>query len=151
MNQSISKPIIALLLLAAGCSGFQAEQDAGARISAIENTSFQLYEGDTAVFDGANLSITFARLESDSRCPVSTTSDPINCFWEGQVNAAFSIKYSGGEDVFSFVGFVGDGTSSLIHEFGGYILHLERIDPYPTLPDPSDDAVVATLRLDHAE
>ena len=134
-----------------GCSGFQAEQDAGTHISALENTSFKLEEGDTADFEGIGVSVTFSRLTSDSRCPTSSGPDPINCFWEGQVEAEFSITASNKQEQFSFVGFVGDGATSLTHEFGNHVLHLERVDPYPTYPDPSDDEVVATLRLERRD
>ena len=140
-----------ITLLATGCSGFQAEQDAGQHISAFANTSFQLNEGDTADFEGIDLSVTFTRLKADSRCPRSTTEDAINCFWEGQVEADFSIRSGSDDEKFSLIGFVGDGTTSLTHVFGDFVLHLERVDPYPTLPDPSDDPVVATLRLERAE
>ena len=140
--------IVALL---AGCSVLSAEGDSGGRIFVSGSESFQLHEGDTAILEDLGVSLTFIELVSDSRCPVSTGPEDIQCFWEGQIEADFLLKeHNGPEITFRFTGFIQDGSAPLVREVDVFTVYLERMDPYPTYPDPSDGPVVATLRVERA-
>ena len=138
-----------LVLFLFGCNNLNAEQEVVATYSALLGDPFQLQLGDTAVFDSVDITITFNELTEDSRCPISTTDATLNCFWEGQVQAEFVYREANNTEIdVRFVGFVQEGAPALEWDLGDFSLFLERVDPYPTHPDPSTDPIVATLRLE---
>ena len=112
-----------LLLLLAGCSGFNAEQEASE--NALD-TSITIREGETVnVAEGITLE--FVELAADSRCP----SD-VECVWEGTLEASFVLHTPVKDHPFSFNGYVdAEGENPLTREIDRYRVSLVRMDPYP--------------------
>lgn len=145
-------PFCAALLLTqtcvlVGCGAVSVESDNLAVIDVEFGQSFELMQGQSARVKNAGLTLHFEKLISDSRCPVSKETT-INCFWEGAIQAAFLFEKAGEPTSLTFNGFVGDGSSALEQSAGAYIVLLERMEPYPEYEAESDDAIVATLRIE---
>ena len=69
--------VLLFVLLAAGASAAQ---------TAHVGREFELKAGRVVTLDGGRLRIRFARVESDSRCPVDVT-----CVWAGNAESLFEV------------------------------------------------------------
>jgi hypothetical protein len=112
-------------------------------ISASLDEDFQLGYGQTAQLDGDQLSVTFAEVDEDSRCP----SD-VECIQAGWVTIRLAVKVGegAGEDVTLTLqpGAPDSATASL----DGYTITLVEVEPYPVSTEPiSLNDYVATLRV----
>lgn len=85
-------------------------------------TSFRLPEGASATVTGEGLTITFARLITDSRCPLDA-----QCIWAGEVKIAVTADQAGAPVTLELGDAQPQGT------YRGYSIHLVSVDPYPAL------------------
>ncbi len=93
--------------------------------SAVElGKEFSLYLGDGAAVRGEGLSIVFADVTEDSRCPTGVV-----CIWAGQVSCSVLLTKSGGTytETFTQSGLTSEpATESAM----GYLFSF-RVEPYP--------------------
>jgi hypothetical protein len=83
-----SVAVAAALLLCAGCGA-----DEGVLAPSL-GESFTLAPGDAARLDGAGVSVTFVRTDSDSRCATGAAGDiaTVECVWEGVADVHLSVS-----------------------------------------------------------
>lgn len=108
---------------------------------ALEDT-VRIGVGKMAAFDGGRLLVRFDSLEAESRCPADAM-----CVWQGDAAARFRLE--------SLQGRAGTtlhtGLEPKQVEFGGYVLNLVNVEPYPgtydrSKPAPPPVAVVVVKR-----
>jgi hypothetical protein len=92
--------------------------------------------GQTAYLAEAKLSLTFESVLEDSRCPTQ-----VNCVWAGQAIIALTAQQEG-----SAPGEIELNTNPPLKQdvaaYGGYLIRLTALDPYPDSPDvpiPQED------------
>ncbi len=83
---------------------------------------FTLKIGQTGIFRSQNLSITFSKVISDSRCPSNVT-----CIWKGEIQIEVSIKY----DDANLFAILTEDTNNNYYSFSNYNLTLLKVEPYP--------------------
>jgi hypothetical protein len=118
---------------------------------------FTLTPGKTVEIQGEDLSLTFRRVLSDSRCPFS-----VLCFWQGVAEIEIKLATKAGDSALVTLGVLGgtryNAENPYFVDTLGYRLSLLRLDPYPeptvlsrltTPPQPMLE-YQATLRIDHA-
>ena len=88
----------------------------------VPGEEFSLQYGQAALVQGTNLTIKFADVGSDSRCPAD-----VICIWAG--NADVRLEISGLESPVSVVVNTTVEPSSIV--VAGYEIMLKRLDPYP--------------------
>ncbi len=99
---------------------------------------------------GDDMSLTFDALKQDSRCPTG-----VECIWEGEVDAQFTVVDEAENTVIDFKGFPYPIHSNceeenlLIRSFGAYKFVLTQVDPYPVHPvqDVDSSEIMATVRI----
>ncbi|MBA3743879.1 hypothetical protein [Sporichthya sp.] len=106
---------------------------------------FRLQEGGSVAVAGTDLVVTFTRLITDSRCPTNVT-----CIRQGE--ATIALKITGLDDPQTIQLSVPADGGTNEKRVGGFLIHLETVEPWPTDPagsaGQSDVPVVAVLRID---
>jgi hypothetical protein len=90
--------------------------------------SFTLNGGQEAEIQGENLSLRFAEVLEDSRCPRQ-----VECEWAGQARIALEVQQGEADPVtveLNTYAYEGQQTA----EVGDYTIQLRAIDPYPETP-----------------
>ncbi|MCX6013433.1 MAG: hypothetical protein NTV30_08520 [Chloroflexi bacterium] len=108
--------ILALILLAVGCSGRNTVQ-------AFLGKEFSLAIGQSATISGGELSVKLLDVTEDSRCPKGVT-----CVWAGQVNCMVEVTINGNTDKVKLTETGGSTITS--QTIRGYIFAF-KVEPYP--------------------
>ena len=105
---------------------------------------FQLAIGESATpADGGGVTVTFADVTGDSRCPTGVT-----CIWAGEVTIALDLAAAGQAPTRVELTAGPDATKASA-ALDGHTLHLLRVDPYPKAGKPIERSQYrATLRLE---
>lgn len=90
---------------------------------------FTLRVGQTAVIAGEQLSVTFASVTEDSRCPTG-----VMCFWEG--NAQIAVVVSKPRDEPETLLLNTNSSFPTSGTYFGYSVTLVHLDPYPSANRP---------------
>jgi len=111
---------------------------------------FDLKIGQTAYFESSGITIRFANITEDSRCPSDVT-----CIWEGQVSTLVSFSDSKSSSNFTLtLRGSGSADNSSKKAFNGYELRLVDVQPYPTSKQkisPSDYTARFILSKDEGQ
>ena len=94
--------------------------------------SFELPFGDTGNCTCGGLSVAFADVLDDSRCPTSVV-----CFWEGQARVQLKVQIADGLDTVELIRRAGHeelGRDTL----DNFVFELLEVSPYPVTTDPID-------------
>lgn len=125
---------LALLLSAASCDESQVQTDPFEL-----DIPFLLAPGEQYNCLDCDVSVSFTKVVSDSRCPLD-----VDCVWAGMAEVELSVEIEGASRVI-LLATVGENSSA---EFGGYRLSLGEVSPYPTLQNPipqSDYRITLTV------
>jgi len=114
-------------------------------INAAPGEDFQLANGQTARLDDGQLSVTFAEVDEDSRCPAD-----VECIQAGWVTIRLAVKVgeADGEDVALTLqpGALDPATATASQD--GYTITLAGVEPYPVSTEAiSFNDYVVTLRV----
>ena len=113
-----------IILLIIACLPTKPEKEATQNsIPIFLDKEFMLKLGQTAFFDLQEISITFNKVISDSRCP----SDVV-CFWQGEVQIELLIKIKEFEPINVIMT---ENQAKNHYEFVGFTLILLKVEPYP--------------------
>jgi hypothetical protein len=125
----------AMLTVAAGC----ATAARGAAVQARLGEPFQLPRAQSAVVAGEPLSVRFATVVSDSRCPAN-----VQCVRAGEARVRLELSLPGREveDVILAT----EGAEPRYASLGAYDVHLDGLAPQPRTDVPRPQ-YVATLRV----
>lgn len=102
-------------------------------------TPFLLAPGQQSNCLDCEVSVSFTKVVSDSRCP----SD-VDCVWAGIAEVELSVETEGESHVI-LLATVGENNSIVV---GGYLFSLGAVDPYPTSQNPiaqSDYRITLTV------
>jgi hypothetical protein len=136
-----------LLLLGSGCEDHVVSPGVpqGRNVIVIEGADAILATGDRIHFD---------RVETDSRCPQG-----VECFWEGEAQALFSLHVQGATTMpftlkISGARVAADTTQSMLGfqpvDVGRYRMTLLQLDPYPKQgSDPLTVRSTALIRVEY--
>ncbi|HEX8903294.1 MAG TPA: hypothetical protein VF771_00480 [Longimicrobiaceae bacterium] len=127
----------ALAMLAACATG------GGARMPVPQvrvGESFRLTVGQTAVVTGEPLTVRFATVLDDSRCPVG-----VQCVRAGEGRIQVSM-HAAGRDA-SVVVLATDPPQPQSASYGEYVVTLVELDPRPRQSMPTPPVYTATLRV----
>jgi hypothetical protein len=93
----------------------------------ILGEAFTISNNNTACNETNNFTITFNKLENDSRCPATA-----NCFWQGVATIKLTLKKANIEYPFTLHTLVppvyGFNNDTVV---AGYKIKLMQLDPYP--------------------
>jgi hypothetical protein len=112
-------------------------------ISAPLGSDFQLAYGQTANLNDEGLSVTFAEVEEDTRCPLD-----IECVHGGWVTIRLAVEADeeDGEDV--ALTLQPGAADPVMASVGGYTIALVEVEPYPVSTEPIGfNEYVATVRV----
>ena len=90
---------------------------------------FVLGGGQEAALAGHELSLRFARVLEDSRCPAL-----VACFWTGQARIAIVARSDGHDSTAEFNTNPAPNMTVTSVRVDGYTVVLESLDPYPQSP-----------------
>ena len=125
---------LAMVMLPAGCGWWgMASVDLG--------EEFSLHLGDGVMVRGEALSIVFADVTEDSRCPTGAV-----CIWAGQVSCSVLLTKSGGTYTKTFIQ-SGLTSEPATESAMGYLFSF-RVEPYPVAGqeiDTGDYRLVMTV------
>lgn len=133
---TLRTPVTALAALGLAC-GDRAPSAPG--LPELSGETFELRVGETALFEGGDLAVTFRSVLEDGRCPID-----VDCVWAG--NAAIELVVTvGGESTAVQL-------NTLVNpkavELGVYDLTLVELEPLPHAGEPTPpELYVATLRF----
>lgn len=125
---------LALLLSAASCDKSQVQTEPFEL-----DIPFLLAPGEQYNCLECDVSVSFTKVISDSRCP----SDAI-CVWAGMAVVELSVETEGESPVI-LLATVGENNRIIV---GGYLFSLGAVNPYPTLQNPiaqSDYRITLTV------
>jgi hypothetical protein len=112
-------------------------EPAASRVAPGED--FSLRFGEKAIVQGTNLTIEFADVGSDSRCPAD-----VMCIWAG--NAEVRLEILGLDSLISVVLNTTEPPASAV--VAGYEIMLKQLDPYPVSTKQIEKKdYIATLRI----
>ena len=94
--------------------------------------SFELPFGDTGNCTCGGLSVAFADVLEDSRCPTS-----VICVWEGQARVQLNVQIADGQNTIELIRRAGhdDLARDTVDNF---VFELLEVSPYPVTTDPID-------------
>lgn len=126
---------VAAVLSMAACASMQR----GSGVQGRLDEPFPLPKGATATLVGDRLTVTFERVESDSRCPLG-----VQCIRAGEAKVQLQLRLPGQapEEVILAT----DGAQPRYATYGAYDLHLVSLEPRPRTDVPHPRYVV-TLRV----
>lgn len=102
-------------------------------------SNFQLGESFELAFDETSncvcgdLSVTFADVVGESRCPIGAV-----CVWQGQAEVKINLKHEGNLHVFSLISQAGNRELAR-DTIGNLVVELLDVKPYPILDQPVDE------------
>ena len=123
--RSLSLVLAALLVIPwlAGCAG-------PADLTGIAlDEPFTLSPGQSASIKGEDLTVRFAEVVGDSRCPAGVT-----CIWAGEVSCLLEITHAGQTDAKTLVQ---QGSGPAQTDFAGYRIAFD-VQPYPRAGEKID-------------
>jgi len=125
------------LLAMAGCATAQRASTVQARL----DEPFQLPRGEAATVESERerLTVAFAAVESDSRCPAN-----VQCIRAGEARVRLDLRLPGREP--EDVILATEGAQPRYATYGAYDVHLVSLAPQPRT-DVAHPAYVATLRV----
>ena len=118
-NILFTSPLIVLLLMA--CNEKQDHNP----IEFQPGVSFDLSYKDTGNCNCGDLSVTFADVLEDSRCPV-----PATCFWEGEARVQLDIQAANESQSIELI-FQASRSSFDRDTVGNYAISLMQVSPHP--------------------
>lgn len=95
--------------------------------------SFELAFDETAHCVCGDLSVTFADVVGESRCPIGAV-----CVWQGQAEVKINLKHEGNLHVFSLISQAGNRELAR-DTIGNLVVELLDVKPYPILDQPVDE------------
>ena len=98
----------------------------GAAVAGQIGQPFLLEVGSTARLQEEPLEIQFVGVAEDSRCPAN-----VNCIWAGQAKIALNVSTAGGAISNVELILSGEAEDLATQSFGGYLITLSALDPYP--------------------
>ncbi len=125
---------LALLLSAASCDESQVQTDPFEL-----DIPFLLAPGEQYNCLDCDVSVSFTKVVSDSRCPLD-----VDCVWAGMAEVELSVEIEGASRVI-LLATVGENNRIIV---GGYLFSLGAVNPYPTLQNPiaqSDYRITLTV------
>ena len=126
---------IALAVAAAAC----AAMPRGGGVQARLDEPFRLAPGETATVAGTRLTVRFAEVVSDSRCPMG-----VQCIRAGEARVRFELRGAGASP--EAVVLATQGAEPRQASYDAYDVHLVSLEP-PRRTDVPRPAYVATLRV----
>lgn len=131
----------ALVALAASTQGCTAGQDPADTSPPDAPVTVELAAQETRSVPGTTLTLTFDRVVSDSRCPVTVT-----CVWEGNAEVEIGTALDAGPTVAFRLSTALDPRS---FDFGDYRVTLVDVAPVPQEPGPIEpEEYRVTLRVE---
>ena len=134
MKTTIFLAALALLLSAASCDKSQVQTDPFEL-----GAPFLLAPGEQYNCLDCDVSVSFTKVVSDSRCPLD-----VDCVWAGIAEVELSVETEGESQVI-LLATVGENNRIIV---GGYLFSLGAVNPYPTLQNPiaqSDYRITLTV------
>ncbi len=100
---------------------------------------FDLKEGQSATLPGSNLTVKFATISEDSRCPDSNpkTGKSVACFWSGQVTANIEVSENSGTAQTVKLTLPGSVNTKTVSKdkVGNYQLEVKQILPHAIIDE----------------
>lgn len=114
-------------------------------VTASLSSEFELGVNQAAQLDSGRLSLTFVKVEGDSRCPVM-----VQCFWSGEATILLGLR--AGTPLYTMKKFstlgMGDKSDGAVHDFKNYTIELVSLEPYPNKSeDKNFDEYKATFKV----
>lgn len=134
MNRIRSALATAAVAVMAACT----TMPRGGTVQAPLNEPFRLAQGETASVTGTQLTVRFAEVVSDSRCPVG-----VQCVRAGEARVSFELR--GGASPQAVILATG-GAEPRHATYDAFDVHLVTLEPQPRTNVPRP-AYVATLRV----
>ncbi len=86
-------------------------------------TNFEISANQTISIQPQQIMIQLVNV-TDSRCPSDVT-----CIWAGQVSIGLALQMDGNNNLLTLVSSAGNSSAK---SSGNYVVHLVKVDPYPT-------------------
>ena len=135
MNRIRSAVATATVAVMAAC----ATMPRGGGVQAPLDEPFRLAQGETATITGTRLTVRFAEVVSDSRCPVG-----VQCIRAGEARVRLELRLGGANP--QAVILATEGAEPRQASYDAFDLHLVTLEPQPRTNVPRP-AYVATLRV----
>ena len=94
--------------------------------------AFDLAFGDTGNCTCDNLSVSFADVLEDSRCPFPAE---FTCFWEGRAWLQMNVQLPDEQNTVELI-MQGSGDDQARDTLSGFVFELLEVSPYPTSANP---------------
>ncbi len=142
-----SYALAASALMLAACAGATTDPSSRAPASAhvvdaTLGTDVTLGVGESARFDGGQLTVTFRRVVQDSRCPSTVV-----CVWEGDGAVELWLKRRG----ISAAATLHTTETPQMTDLDGYTVRLLELEPYPAASPIDPAAYLVRLRVEGPE
>lgn len=135
MNRIRSVLATATVAVMAACS----TMPRGGTVQATPGEPFRLALGETATVAGTQVTVRFAEVVSDSRCPVG-----VQCVRAGDARVSFELRLGGANP--QAVILATEGAEPRQAAYDAFDVHLVTLEPQPRTDVPRP-AYVATLRV----